>query len=39
MIIPLMRDYEKGKEVNSRGVGKIREGAIERETQGEQRET
>ena len=39
MIIPLMRDYKKGKEVNSRGVRKIGEGAIERETQGEQRET
>ena len=39
MIIPPMRDYKKGKEVNSRRVGKIGEGGIERETQGEQRET
>ena len=39
MIILLMRDYKKGKEVNSRGVGKIGKGAIERETQREQRET
>ena len=39
MIIPLMRDYKKGKEVNSRGDGKIGEEVIERETQGEQRET
>ena len=34
-----MRDYKKGKEVNSRGVGKIEEGVIKKETQGEHRET
>ena len=32
MIIPLMRDYKKRKEVKSKGIGKIGEGEIEKET-------